>query len=456
MKTRTRIKWLSAAVLLLVVAAVLNFTIPAVSKLTPAISTPLIVFPKAPAELTAAAGINLAMNWQVKLDWKDNSGNETSFKIYRMTSGASLKIYTAIGTVAANTTTYTDLDVDLGKTYFYYVASANSAGESKSEVISSAVTDSAPKPPTDLTAAKDSETEPTKVTITWNDKSDNENGFKIYRRDSAGSTSFKLIKTLNANSETFADSEISPDLEGRYYIYRLFAFNDIDETTSVTGEYPVPFRLKAPTGLNTAITSTTADLTWKDNSAKESYYAVYRCTDGVNYQLIAGTGHEVSYHDANLMPNTLYYYAVVAVFEADSNLGSQKVFVTAKTALASSSPASSGSGSSLSGSSGAASSKAPSSAASTASAASATKSAVSSKAKSSEQTVSAVSENPGEPVDAITSDSVTSGVLSQEERSVTATIAETVRQNALLIIGAAVIILLVVVIILLSIKRRQK
>ena len=468
---KTRIKLLSAVVLLITVAiTALSFPIRAVSIPTFSIvSVPILAFPKAPGDLTGKSWVYLFSDWRVKLEWKDNSSNETGFKIYRRSVDSMLPNFNLIGTVAANTMTYNDAAAELGETYYYYVRAYNSIGEGSSETISVAVTDTAPQAPTDLKAMADSESEPTKVKITWNDQSDNESGFKILRRDSAGSTSFKLIKTLNVNVENYVDNEITPDLEGRYYTYRVSAFNSIDETTSVTGEYSVPFCLKAPADLSAAITSTTADLTWTDKSEKESYFAVYRCTDGVSYQLVAGTGHTAAYHDTNLNPNTLYYYAVCAVYEAEPSLGSPRTYVTAKTALASSGPSSSGSTGSVSSaasvSSAGISSQASSSAASVVTSAaassvvselsSAVKSAASSKTKSSAQTVSAVSETRSETFDVISSDGVTSGVASQEGQSGMTAFLEGVRQNGLIIIMVLLAAILVVMVTLL-IRKKSK
>lgn len=66
---------------------------------------------------------------QVDLVWKDNSTNETGFKIERKTDGGS---FTEIGTTSQDITTFSDQTVSLNTTYTYRVYSTNSVGKSLS------------------------------------------------------------------------------------------------------------------------------------------------------------------------------------------------------------------------------------------------------------------------------------------------------------------------------------
>jgi len=77
----------------------------------------------APADLTAAlAGVQ-----QINLSWTDNSSNETGFRVER---AAGAGAFVEIGTVAADTTTYSDTAVQSGITYSYRVIAFNSSGDS--------------------------------------------------------------------------------------------------------------------------------------------------------------------------------------------------------------------------------------------------------------------------------------------------------------------------------------
>jgi hypothetical protein len=78
--------------------------------------------PQGPSNLTATA-INAG---QIKLDWQDNSNNETGFRIERQTTGS----FTRIATVGASVTSYYDAGLNPSTTYTYRVYAYNSAGNS--------------------------------------------------------------------------------------------------------------------------------------------------------------------------------------------------------------------------------------------------------------------------------------------------------------------------------------
>jgi uncharacterized protein (TIGR02145 family) len=76
------------------------------------------VIPLAPSDLKA----NIVSKDQVDLLWKDNSNNETGFKIERKTD---LGNFTEIGTLGLDVITFSDKTVDLNKNYTYRVYSFN-------------------------------------------------------------------------------------------------------------------------------------------------------------------------------------------------------------------------------------------------------------------------------------------------------------------------------------------
>lgn len=78
----------------------------------------------APSGLTATA----AAYGEVDLDWTDNSGNESGFRIERSLSSGSG--FAAVGATPANTTTYTDTTVTGGETYYYLVYATNAVASS--------------------------------------------------------------------------------------------------------------------------------------------------------------------------------------------------------------------------------------------------------------------------------------------------------------------------------------
>ncbi len=83
--------------------------------------------------------------------WHDNASNESSFVIYRSES-SNVATKVQVGTTGANSTTFTDNSLDSCKTYYYWVAAKNSAGESLST--SSGNGKTAPAAPTNFLAYK--------------------------------------------------------------------------------------------------------------------------------------------------------------------------------------------------------------------------------------------------------------------------------------------------------------
>ncbi|MBL0339696.1 MAG: fibronectin type III domain-containing protein [Bacteroidetes bacterium] len=93
------------------------------SNVANATTAPLTI-PTAPSNLTAVVnGCN-----SILLSWVDNSTNENSFQIRRSTTLNGT--YTTIATVAANTTTYSNLSLVTGIKYYYRVRAFNAAGNS--------------------------------------------------------------------------------------------------------------------------------------------------------------------------------------------------------------------------------------------------------------------------------------------------------------------------------------
>lgn len=81
------------------------------------------VVPLAPSELKAI----VALNGQVDLTWKDIATNETGYKIERKTDSG---IFSDIGAVSADITTFTDKTTTQATNYTYRVYSFNKAGKS--------------------------------------------------------------------------------------------------------------------------------------------------------------------------------------------------------------------------------------------------------------------------------------------------------------------------------------
>jgi bacillolysin len=146
---------------------------------------------------------------QVNLAWTNNSGGGTAFKIYRKAGAAA---FTLLTTTAAGATTYNDLAAS-GNTsttpYSYYIKACHGS-------VCSAQTKTATLPykPVSLKATKGTG----KINLSWTDKSSNETGFQVYRKD--GAAAWTLIKTTAANAVAYSDTAVT---SGHTYSYKVRA-----------------------------------------------------------------------------------------------------------------------------------------------------------------------------------------------------------------------------------------
>ena len=161
----------------------------------------------------------------------------------------------------------------------------------------------------------------TEAGLTWADRSNNETGFSLER--STNAINYSVIATLPPDTNSYVDPGRNP---GSTYWYRLRAFNAEGYTQYASvGVIMPPDVPAAPTNLTvTPISSSVLRLTWSDNSDNESRFDVYRSSDGTNFGIIQYLGpNTTSYDDANLAPNTLYYYRVYASTSSASTASNQ-------------------------------------------------------------------------------------------------------------------------------------
>lgn len=175
----------------------------------------------APSGLTIKTGIN-----KVDLSWQDNSDNEEGFRVFRKLEGEAS--FTELQDTAPNTETYTD-DVSSSGRYVYAVrAFAPNGNVSAPAAIGEAVAVTILVTPTDLTATP----EEGQIALTWTDASDNEEGFRIFRRlESDTSFSPDLLTTVDANVVSYSDTAVSL---GESYVYQVIAFagSSVSEASS--------------------------------------------------------------------------------------------------------------------------------------------------------------------------------------------------------------------------------
>ena len=273
--------------------------------------------PPAPTGLSASGG-----NATVSLVWSSSSG-ATSYNVYRGTSSGG-EGSTAIGTSTG--TSYTDISVSNGTTYFYKVTAVNSVGTSgQSNEASATPQPSLPPAPTGLSASGGNAS----VSLTWSSSS-GATSYSVYRGTSSGGEGSTAIGTSTGAS--YADNSVT---NGTKYYYTVKAVNSsgasgASNEASATPTAGVP---PAPTNLTATGGNAMVSLTWSSSSGATSY-SVYRGTSsGGEGSTAIGTSTGTSYSDSSVTNGTTYYYTVKAVSSGGTSGASNEAHATPSAGL---------------------------------------------------------------------------------------------------------------------------
>ena len=167
--------------------------------------------PNSPTDLVATS----VASSKISLAWKDNSTDNTNFKIYRKKDAGS---WTLIKTMTADAVSFSDAGAagnDSTASYSYYIKACNAEGcspESNTAV--------GPYRPTKPVATPSTG----KIDVTWQDNSGNETGFEIYRKpgNCSAAGAWSLLNTASPNTEQYSDSAVTT---GAAYSYRVRSFH---------------------------------------------------------------------------------------------------------------------------------------------------------------------------------------------------------------------------------------
>ncbi len=273
--------------------------------------------PAAPSGLTATA----ATSSQINLSWTDNSTDEDNFILARSTTSGGP--YSDIATLAANATSYSNINLAGNTTYYYVVRAVNAGGSSANSAQASATTPVAPPAaPSGLTATAVSSSQ---INLAWTDNSTTENGFIVARSTVSGGPYTDVI-TVGANVTSASNTGLAASTT-YYYVVRAYnatgsSLNSAQASATTQAPLTPP---AAPSGLTaTAVSSSQVNLAWTDNSSNESNFIVARgTTSGGPYTDIATLGANVtSYNNTGLAASTTYYYVVRASNAAGSSANS--------------------------------------------------------------------------------------------------------------------------------------
>lgn len=154
-----------------------------------------------------------------------------------------------------------------------------------------------------------------KIKLTWQDNSNNETGFEIYRSGIL-SGYYKIVGTVGANTTAFTDSALYPS---KKYYYKVQAINlygnsglsSIDSATT----FNMPASPDAPSNFKAiAVSSSKIKLSWNTVSNATGYELQRSIGNSSRYVLLATlAASTVSYTDTDLNSNLIHYYKLKAM-----------------------------------------------------------------------------------------------------------------------------------------------
>jgi len=259
--------------------------------------------PAAPTSLTASvvssSGIDLA--------WRDNSGDETSFKLERRAGSGAWGV---LATPGADVTSYSDRGLTGATLYTYRVSAANAAGSSSTSNEAAATTlPNPPAAPAGLAATSGNAS----VGLTWSAVSGADT-YRVKRSPAPGGPYTVIASGLTAASHT--DTTVA---NGSTYLYVVTAVNpggesDASNEVSATPQAPAEAVLP-PTNLAARRGTTGVTLRWTQSRTRPLMQnRVYRsATSGGPYTLVKSLAPTTVWTDKTVSSRTTYYYVVTAV-----------------------------------------------------------------------------------------------------------------------------------------------
>lgn len=162
-------------------------------------------------------------------------------------------------------------------------------------------------------------TSSSRIDVSWQDNSTNEDGFEVHRSTSGPAGGFTLRATTRANATSYADVGLTASTQ---YCYKIRALRAYDGRTTYSAfssvacaTTPAPPVPPAPTSADAKpANSTTVDVTWVDRSTNEDGFRIERSLDaGSTWPSARMLGtNQTSFRDAGLTSEEVVCYRVTA------------------------------------------------------------------------------------------------------------------------------------------------
>ena len=154
------------------------------------------------------------------------------------------------------------------------------------------------------------------VTVTWNDNSTGETGFRVQRSVNDGT--WTTINTTAAGAESYTDNTAS---EGTKNEYRIRAEGTNPSNNVESGDAHTPPQIPTACAIDT-VESNQIEVSWNDNSSVENNYEISRSVDGGGFSVLSASlaANTEAYVDSTVLPDTDYQYRVRAL-DTNANSG---------------------------------------------------------------------------------------------------------------------------------------
>jgi fibronectin type 3 domain-containing protein len=260
----------------------------------------------------------LLSSTQVGLRWKDASTLEAAYVVERRLETGE---FSAVGNIAANNTSFTDVGAVPETPHTYRVRARQGSSYSAYTAL---VTVTPMAAPVSLGGGVDE----SGVLLSWEERSDVEAGYQVERQSGTGA--FSLIGRVGTDENSYADRTVAPLTR---YSYRVRAYSAAG-VSSYSNVAPVqtPSALPlAPTRLTASSAVGAVELAWEDQSSNETAFQVERRggPSGSAFRLLATTiANSGSYRDSGVAPGVTYTYRVRAVNRAGASTYSNEASAT--------------------------------------------------------------------------------------------------------------------------------
>ncbi|MCP4723652.1 MAG: hypothetical protein GY863_01375, partial [bacterium] len=283
-------------------------------------ATPQLNAPSAPVNLEGSPAKNAS-----HLSWSANSEPDLrQYKIYRsLTPGFTPTALDSVGFVFKPDTTFSDLSLTNGITYYYQIAALDSTAHHSDFSNEVSVTPAdlvSPAAPSNLTATGVNES----IDLVWDLSSETDiEKYILYRSQTDGFSPqpSDSLGFVTASDSTFSDSAVTV---GQIYYYRVSAIDSaLNESAFSNQASAIPIDTVAPAiPVNlTAVEGTDRyiDLSWDANTEPDlTDYIIYRSqlndfSPSSSDSIAFVTSPAVTYRDSALVIGTTYYYKIAAI-----------------------------------------------------------------------------------------------------------------------------------------------